>query len=163
MWAAREHCRRREDREGTAPRAGAAWRRRLCTLALAAAVGGAAGCGKSPGEKAHEAVTTIRSWTAAARFTLDAWGAGDVPSAYASYTLEVAAQALDKATQSLAKAAPPPAGGAPAGPLAPATEVARARAAVEHGDRAAARRQARALLAADSALSRLERSPGGTP
>ena len=71
----------------------------LCGKVILLVTAGA--CSGSPAKKAEKATATLRSWTAAARLTVESWAAGRVTRAYASRTLEIAGQEMETAARSL--------------------------------------------------------------
>jgi hypothetical protein len=129
----------------------------LLTCALAACGG------KSPDQKAQDAVEAVRSWIAAMRLAGSAWLGGKVPAAYARRTFETAGETLATEMETLRQDGVPPVLRADLGRLhAPARSARQLADAVERGDSTAVRQELGALAVQDAGLEALMRRLPGT-
>ncbi|HEX8246125.1 MAG TPA: hypothetical protein VF541_21605 [Longimicrobium sp.] len=119
--------------------------------------------GRTPEQKARDAVDSARSWTATMRLAGQMWLAGKAPTVYARKTFEKAGDTLEQEFQALRRDGVP----APLRPelgrlRAPAAAARRLAGAVAREDTAAVRHELGALAMDDAGLEALSRRLPGS-
>jgi|GEM_PF-5940711 len=110
-----------------------------------------------PEQRAADAVESVRSWTATVRLATESWLKEKTPLPYTRLTLQKGEQTLGDALRTLqADGVPPQVAGDLALLRAPEASARRLAAAVERGDRSAARRELAALEEVEARLRALD-------